>query len=48
MQSDDKAPMRDWLVSVRKDSIPRLVIFSKGDEIVGAQLLVGADELSSA
>jgi hypothetical protein len=25
-----------------------LVIFSRGDEIVGAQLLVGGDELSSA
>ena len=34
VQSDDKAPMREWLVSARKDSIPMLVIFSKGDEIV--------------
>jgi hypothetical protein len=48
VQSDDKAPMREWLVSARKDSIPILVIFSKGDEIVGAQLLLGGDELSSA
>jgi hypothetical protein len=48
LQSADKAPMREWLVSARKDSIPMLVIFSEGDEIVGAQLLVGGDELSSA
>jgi hypothetical protein len=48
VQSESKTPIREWIVSARRDSIPMLTIFSKGDRIVGAQRLVGDRELSSA